>query len=149
MAGRPKKYTADQMVTALTETRGMVTLAARRLGCDVKTVRRYIREFPTVAQAQRDETEYMGDRVELELYNQALGKHTKDGTVEREPNLTALIFLAKTKFKSRGYTEKLEIDINIELVQRTVQALEAAGLDVAATFEKMIQKAHDHARPQP
>ena len=38
------------------------------------------------------------------------------------------------------------ININIDLVVQAVQALEAAGLDPAAAFERLIQRAKEHAQ---
>ena len=86
------------MIDALTETKGMITLAARRLGCAPNTVRRYIREYVTVAEAQHEAHENLGDQVELALYDEAVNKR----------NTAALIFLAKTQFKDRGYVERQE-----------------------------------------
>jgi hypothetical protein len=42
------KWTADQMIAALKETKGMVYLAAELLGCAPKTVYSYAQRFPTV-----------------------------------------------------------------------------------------------------
>lgn len=104
------KFTAEQVANALTETRGMITLAAKRLGCSSNTIRRYIRLYATVAEAQRDAHEALGDQVELTLVSMALGERDpKTGGFVREPNIAALIFLAKTQFKERGYVERQEM----------------------------------------
>jgi transposase-like protein len=105
-----EKYTPQQMIDALIETNGMITLAARRLGCSSNTVRRYIRQYATVAAAQREAQERLGDQVELTLISMALGERDKTtGQYIREPNIAALIFLAKTKFKHRGFVERQEV----------------------------------------
>lgn len=138
------KYTAEQVAAALTETRGMKTLAARKLGCSYNTVQRYIDTYPTVKQALDEAHESLGDNVELTLVNEALGQRDKTGRVVRDPNITALIFLAKTKFKQRGYVERQEninINVPLELLQRTLEALEGAGIDATDFFTKAIQKA--------
>ncbi len=98
---KAEKYTAKQMIKALQETKGMITLAARYLGCDYRTMRRYINKYPSVAQAQKIERAKMGDAVELALYDEAVNKR----------NTAALIFLAKTQFKDRGYVERQEVAI--------------------------------------
>jgi hypothetical protein len=103
-----EQYTAAQMIEALKATRGMKTLAAKRLGCAYNTVVRYIDKYPTVKQAQHEAHEGLGDAVETTLISQALGKQAKDGEYTRAPNITALIFLAKTRFKDRGYVERSE-----------------------------------------
>lgn len=139
------KFSAQQMIDALISTRGMITLAAKKLGCVPNTVRRYIREYPTVAVAQSEAREQLGDAVESTLANMALGKLQKDGKkYEREPNIAALIFMAKTKFKDRGYVERTEtvnFNVSTELLQRAIAAIEGAGLDPATVFETMIQEA--------
>lgn len=94
-----EKYTAQQMIDALTEQHGMITLAARQLGCAPNTVRRYIREYVTVAEAQAIAHDTMGDEVESALYDEAINKR----------NTAALIFIAKTKYKDRGYVERQEV----------------------------------------
>jgi len=94
-----KKYTAEQMIAALQATKGMVSLAARHLGCSLNTVQSYINEYPTVKAAREQERDKMGDAVELALYDEAVNKR----------NITALIFMAKTLFKDRGYVERQEV----------------------------------------
>ena len=96
-----EKYTAQQMIDAIRATKGQLTLAARHLGCAYNTVRRYVDNYPTVAEALAEETEKMGDAVELALYDEAVNKR----------NVTALIFLAKTKFRTRGYVERVDHDV--------------------------------------
>jgi hypothetical protein len=93
------QYTAQQMIDALIEAKGMVTIAARKVPCTYRTMKRYIDKYPSVAQAQKEQREQMGDAVELALYDEAVNKR----------NTAALIFLAKTQFKDRGYVERQEI----------------------------------------
>ncbi len=52
-----EKYTAAQVVDAIRHAKGVVTVAARRLGCDPSTVRNYVKRYSTVAQAMHDERE--------------------------------------------------------------------------------------------
>lgn len=93
-----EKFTAEQVAEALTETRGMKTLAAKRLGCAYNTIVRYINKYASVREALDRAHESLGDQVELALFDEAVNKR----------NTAALIFLAKTKFKSRGYVERVE-----------------------------------------
>jgi len=103
-----EKYTAQEMINALTETRGMITLAAKRLGCAPNTVRRYVENYVTVAEAKYEAHENLGDQVELTLVSEALGERDANGKYTRAPNTASLIFLAKTKYKDRGYVERQE-----------------------------------------
>lgn len=93
-----QRYTKQQIADALAETKGMVTIAARKLGCTTQTVYNYIERYPELAAIRDEEVAKMGDAVELALYDEAVNKR----------NTAALIFLAKTRFKDRGYTERTE-----------------------------------------
>ena len=118
MAGK-RKYTAQQMIDALTAAKGMKTVAARRLGCAYNTVVSYINEYATVQDALDEAKQSMGDSIESTLLNQALGERTEDGKWKVEPNISALIFIAKTHpaMRERGYGElhKHELDGNVNL----------------------------------
>jgi hypothetical protein len=92
------KYTAQQMIDALVATKGMKTLAAVRLGCAYNTVQSYIEKYPTVREAYETAHSKMGDAVELKLYDKAMNGDT-----------TAMIFMLKTKFRERGYSERFEM----------------------------------------
>lgn len=93
------RYTMEQVAAALVDTKGMVTLTARRLGCTPKIVYQYLERYPELKTIRDEQIEVMGDEVELALYDEAVEKR----------NIAALIFLAKTKFKARGYVERTEV----------------------------------------
>jgi hypothetical protein len=116
------QFKAQEVIDALKTTKGMITLAAKQLNCAPNTVRRYIREYPSVAQAAKDYHEQTGDELELVLYNEAISK--------RNPAL--IMFMARTKYKDRGYTEKLEIDVRyVALIKQMETAAQGAGIDLA------------------
>lgn len=124
------KYTAEQMIQALRETKGQITLAARRVGCAYNTMRRYVDEYPSVKAVLEEENAVMGDAVELALYDEAVNKR----------NTAALIFLAKTKFKERGYTERH--DIGLALSPETMAMAAKLGIskqDIVREFEALIR----------
>jgi len=137
-----EKYTAQQMIDALEAAKGMITIAARRLGCAPNTVRRYIAKYPTVAAAQAEAKEALGDQVELTLATMALGERNASGSYIREPNITALIFLAKTIYKDRGYVERVQQEhtgadggpVRVEVVYSTETPgiISGAAIDEAA-----------------
>jgi len=126
---KTEQFTAQEMIDALTATRGMITLAAQKLDCAPNTVRRYIREYKSVAEAQRTNRDKMTDAVELKLYDKMMSGDT-----------TAIIFYLKTQARDRGYVEKLLIEGNIqlELVNQVVKAAEAAGVDASEVFNAII-----------
>ena len=43
-----QKYTQQQIIEALRETKGMVYLAAKRLGCEAQTIYNYRDRYPAV-----------------------------------------------------------------------------------------------------
>lgn len=95
---KTEQFTAQEIIDALTATKGMITLAAQRLQCSPNTVRRYIREYKSVAEAQKDARDKMTDAVELKLYDKIMSGDT-----------TAMIFYLKTQAKDRGYIERQEL----------------------------------------
>ena len=102
-----EKYTAQQVIDALEESKGIIAVASRKLGCTRATVYRYLKNYSTVKQAYDDANETNIDFVENKLM-----KAIDDG------NITAMIFFLKTKAKHRGYVERQEIghDGEIEFV---------------------------------
>jgi len=92
-----KSFTAEQMIDALTRAEGFVSVAAKMLGCSVKTIERYIAEYPTVAAARHESKFKRDDFVEAQIM-----KRIKAGSD------TMIIFYAKTQMKGRGYVERTE-----------------------------------------
>jgi hypothetical protein len=97
--GQPERYTAQQVIDAVTTGKGLVTVAARHLGCHPDTIRRYRREYPTVAAAFQVQREGITDMAEAALY-----KAINDG----QP--WAVCFYLKTQGRDRGYIERHEND---------------------------------------
>jgi hypothetical protein len=93
-----RKYTPEQIIGALEECKGMIAPAARRLGCDRNTIKRYLKEYGEIAQAIADQREAVTDEAELALY---------DSIKAREA--WAVCFYLKCQGKARGYVERAEI----------------------------------------
>jgi Bacterial regulatory protein, Fis family len=93
-----RKYTAEQMIDALAESMGMISPAARKLGCSRHTIRRYLAEYPEIAEAIEDANEEVNDIAELQLLDAI-----------KRGEAWAICFRLKTKAKNRGYVEKAEI----------------------------------------
>lgn len=96
--GKRKTFTANQIINAIRKAEGNLSEASRILGCSRTTVHRYVNEYPTVADAYAEENDKAIDVAEG-----ALMQAVKDG------NITAIIFMLKTKGKHRGYVERQEI----------------------------------------
>jgi len=105
-----QRYTAAQVAQAIVDADGIVTHAAKRLGCTRKTVYRYIEKYVTVQDALRDSRSVVADKIESTLLSEALGSRLDNGQYEREPNTAALIFVAKTHpaMRARGYASRHE-----------------------------------------
>ena len=106
-----RKYTQEQMIAALEESKGLIAPAARALGCSRDTIRSYLEEYTAVAQAKLDQREAVTDMAENALYQAILDREA-----------WAVCFYLKCMAKDRGYVEKAEISgpggkpISIKLV---------------------------------
>ena len=117
------RFTAERVTQAIRETRGLVSLAARRLGCTPKTVYVYIHRYPSVRQALQEEREAMTDLAELALYNKI-----------QQGEGWAVCFYLKTQGRDRGYIERYELAV--DMVVRARQMAEAHGLDPDEVLER-------------
>ena len=101
MANKPR-YTAQQVIAALQQTRGMVYLAAKQLRCDPDTIQNYCKRYPTVAAAKEAARGELLDVAELKLW-QAVNNGES----------WAIAFCLKTIGKTRGYVERQEFSGNL------------------------------------
>ena len=86
------------MAEALKQAKGMTTVCARIMHCDLKTVENYVKEYPQLAEIKRQEHESVLDTGEL-----ALLRAVQNGEA------WAVCFLLKTQGKGRGYIERAEM----------------------------------------
>ena len=114
-----QRHKIAQVVEALVATKGMVTLAAQRLGCSADTVQNYCKKFPAVAQAKENARTEMLDEAELRLWK----------AIQRDEGW-AIAFCLKTIGRSRGYGERLDLNVSIQ----------AAAAKVAAEFGLSVQE---------
>jgi hypothetical protein len=125
---RSNGYTANQVIEALKETKGMVYLAAEALGCAPQTVYNYAKRYKSVQVEIDNQRGVFLDKTEMKL----------DEAIEKGESW-AIAFALKTLGKKRGYTEKQEIEqrttnIEIDLNTLTDDQIKrlAAGEDIAA-----------------
>jgi hypothetical protein len=116
--GAPRKYTQAQMLTALEQSKGMTTVAARLLGCAVDTVYAYLERYPALAAAKAQQREAMTDVAELALY-----KAIQSGEA------WAVCFYLKTQGKQRGYVERVEQQHSGTVTQEHTGAVEVRAVD--------------------
>ena len=94
-----RKFLVSQVAEALQESHGLQKLAAEELHCSRRTISNYIKKYPTVAEAYDEAREVVLDVAESKLY-----KAINDGKE------WAIKFYLSTVGKSRGYTQKQEIE---------------------------------------
>jgi hypothetical protein len=127
------RYTAQQVIDALTATHGMVYLAAQQLRCDPDTVMRYCKRYPTVEQAKQDARGAITDEVELRL----LAAIRRD-----EP--WAISFYLKTLGRSRGYGERLDLNVSIQAAaQKVADEFGLSASDVLAEARLLLMEVDD------
>lgn len=101
-----EQYKAEQIINAITKTRGNKAAAARALKCSRNTIDRYIATYATVREAYDEVNETTLDVSESLLTQFMEGRIEKQTTREQ---LDALKFYLRTKGKERGYTERSEV----------------------------------------
>jgi hypothetical protein len=87
----------ERMLEALEKHMGTVKYAIREVGIARKTHYNWMRDDPEYAATVEDINEGVGDFVERKLL---------EAVQEKQP--AVMIFLAKTKWKHRGYQERVE-----------------------------------------
>ncbi len=90
-----QRFTQQQIIEALKATKGMVYLAAERLGCEAQTVYNYRDRYPAVRAAMELEDGKIDDIAEMKLYQALIAGES-----------WAVQFRLRTKAKHRGYIEK-------------------------------------------
>ena len=99
--GTRQKFTQAQVIAALRETKGMVYLAAKRLGCEAQTIYNYRDRYPAVRAEMEQQDGEVDDAAEMKLY-QAI--------IAGEP--WAVQFRLRTKGKGRGYVERVQQEVS-------------------------------------
>lgn len=108
---RGVKVTQKQVLAAIHESGGIVSVISRRLGVDWHTGKKTIERYPAAVQAVQDERESLVDFAEGQLI-----KAIKAGEA------WAVKFYLATVGKGRGYSERQEVtgpgggDITIKVV---------------------------------
>ena len=98
------------MLLALEQSLGIVTTAAKDVGIDRTTHYLWLKDD----EKYKADVESIQD-ITLDFAESQLHKQIKDGEV------TSTIFYLKTKGKKRGYVERVEQDVSINLPQVTIE----------------------------
>lgn len=92
------RYTDKQLGEALTDTRGMVYVAAKQLKCSPTTILKRLEKSAKLRAIKEAESELFLDTAELKL---------QQAVTNSEP--WSIKYALSTKGKNRGYTERTEI----------------------------------------
>jgi hypothetical protein len=120
MAGM-QHFTSEAMIDALKQTNGLVSLAARKIGCAPKTIYQRAKDVHAVKQAIDDCREELVDIAELAL---------RACLTNREPWAVAITL--RTLGKNRGYVERQEVTgadggpVGIAIREVVIERTEAA-----------------------
>jgi hypothetical protein len=97
MVGK-QRYSAEQVSAAIEQTKGLLYLAAKRLGCSYHTLLNYVQRYPTVQATMEAQRGELVDTAELKLYESIL---------KGEP--WGITLCLKTLGRDRGYVERTEV----------------------------------------
>lgn len=131
------KYTRDEIARGILEAKGLITQAALIVGCTPQTIHNYIARYPDLQDVLNQAREQTIDIAERKLYE-----------LVEKGELGAVIFLLKTLGKSRGYIERSErvnVSIDIALLQKFESAAQAAGLQPGQIIEALIEQVSSNA----
>lgn len=94
---KPQKHTAKEIIAAIENTGGIKQRVAQKLGIHRHTLYKYEKQYPSVAQALKNEIERIIDKAESNVF-----KSIQEGDVEDSWKLL------RYRGKDRGYMEKSE-----------------------------------------
>lgn len=121
---RAQRYTPTQVAEALLASRGIYTATAQRLGCDAKTVERYIARYVQCADAAKEARRGIVDLAEAKLINKL-----------NAGEWPAIHYTLSTLGKDRGWGQSIDVrhkleDIARQLAEETGEPYEEALAEV-------------------
>lgn len=96
------RFTDKQAIKALTDARGLVSVAAKRLDCSRQALYQRIKNNPRIAEAKDDAREMTGDLAEAKLI-----EAINDGQA------WAIKYFLTCQMKHRGYVERTEVQSDV------------------------------------
>ena len=118
MMGRTEEYKPDQIIEALIGAGGLINLAAKSLGCDWHTVKRYMDEYPEVQEAADVANELQLDISEGTIFR------LRDKAESENVKLGAAKYHLTKKGVKRGYGDRFDVTSDgekLEGVQITIK----------------------------
>ena len=93
-----RRYTQQQVIAALRETKGMIYITAKRLGCTAQTIYNYRDRYPAVRAEMEQQDGEVNDAAEMKLYQAIMAGES-----------WAVQFRLRTKARNRGYGDAVEL----------------------------------------
>jgi hypothetical protein len=94
-------HTVKQILKAIENSGGIKTNVAKKLSISRQTVDRYQRVYPSIAKALEEEMDTVLDKAESNIFSGV-----------QEGDIPISQWILRYKGKHRGYSEKLETEIN-------------------------------------
>jgi hypothetical protein len=129
-----QRFSARQVADALVETKGMLSYAAKRLQCDIDTVKNYYKRYHSVEAARCAARTEMLDLAELKLW-----------AAIQQGEGWAVQFALRSIGKGRGYSEHLSLSVTIERAATMVAS--QFGLSVAEVLDEaklLLEECDNH-----
>jgi hypothetical protein len=118
-AGRPCKVTDEELIQAIHETRGMLSLTAKRLNISRRAVESRIANTEEIREALWESRELGKDKAEIQLF-----KAIDSG------NMKAVLYYLERQAKDRGYFRDGLVADKLEYLLKRVNELESKRNDV-------------------
>jgi hypothetical protein len=112
------EYSDEEIIEALEKNNGLITLAAKRLGCSANTIRNRIKSSELVKEAAENERDKFVDLAEQKLIQCVRGKEA-----------WAIALVLKTLGKNRGYVERQSVDISFSKPPKPLDQMTPEELD--------------------
>ena len=95
MTGKTKRFSNAEIAIAITDSHGILSVAAKKLKCSRQTIYNHLKKSKRLQAIYNNENEAMIDFAEMKLFeNIQAGKEA------------SIFFYLKTKAKHRGYIER-------------------------------------------
>jgi len=102
-------FKKEEILNAIKDSGSIVSTIAKRLGVSWHTAKSYIESHEETKKAYEDEKEIILDSAEDVLFD----------SIIKGKDIQSSKWLLSTKGKSRGYSEKYEIESKVSITERT------------------------------
>ena len=101
---KAEKITKKKVIAAIEDSAGIMSVIAKRAGCCGWTISRKLKKYPELIELIKNEKDKILDLAETQIIKKIKGGDN-----------TMIIFYLKTKGKERGYVERVEQKVDLEV----------------------------------